>query len=98
MKSQSNKVFVFLILLLALAAPVFAQTPTTGAITGRAVDASEALIPGVEVIISSPAMIGGSRTALTDEQGTYRFTLLPAVLRPRSADAECIEPDGEHPR
>ena len=31
---------------------------------------------GVEVTITSPAMIGGARSAITDEQGTYRFTLL----------------------
>src|SRR5690349_14428903 len=64
------------IVILVLAAPVFAQAPT-GGITGKAVDGSGALIPGVEVSISSPAMIGGSRSAPTDETGTYRFTLLP---------------------
>jgi hypothetical protein len=54
----------------------FAQTQT-GTITGRALDGSGALIPGVEVSITSPAMIGGARTAPTDELGAYRFTLLP---------------------
>jgi hypothetical protein len=63
-------------LVLALSAPGYAQV-ATGAITGRAADSSGALIPGVEVSISSPAMIGGARTAPTDEAGTYRFTLLP---------------------
>src|SRR5688572_16775481 len=53
------------------------QTVVTGNITGRATDASGGLIPGVEVTVSSPAMIGGARTAVTDEQGAYRFTLLP---------------------
>src|SRR3954471_6264288 len=69
-----------LILPLALmigALPAWAQNQTTGAVTGRATDASGALIPGVEVTISSPAMIGGTRTAPTDEQGSFRFTLLP---------------------
>src|SRR5690242_11711606 len=65
-----------------LAAPAFAQTQTTGAITARATDSSGALIPGVEVTISSAAMIGRSRSAVTDEQGTYRFTeLVPGVYR-----------------
>lgn len=58
------------------ALPVFAQT-TTGTITGRALDASGGVLPGVEVSITSPAMIGGARTAFTDEQGVYRFTQLP---------------------
>ena len=65
------------IAVLALTAPAFSQV-LTGTITGRALDASGALLPGVDVSVSSPAMIGGARTAITDEQGTYRFTLLPA--------------------
>src|SRR5579872_3302500 len=58
--------------------PAFPQSETPGTITGRAQDSSGALIPGVDVTISSPAMIGGGRMAVTDETGTYRFTLLPA--------------------
>lgn len=56
---------------------ILLQAVVTGNITGRATDVSGALIPAVEVSISSPAMIGGARTAVTDEQGSYRFTLLP---------------------
>ncbi len=65
-----------LALLVALAMPAYAQQQT-GAITGRATDASSAALPGVTVSITSPNMIGGARTAITDEQGVYRFTLLP---------------------
>lgn len=69
------------ILVFVLAASSFAQAPT-GAITGRATDGSGGLIPGVDVSITSPAMIGGARTAPTDEQGNYRFTLLsPGTYR-----------------
>src|SRR5262250_3408609 len=57
--------------------PAFSQVQT-GGITGRATDGSGALIPGVEVSITSTAMIGGARSAPTDELGVYRFTLLPA--------------------
>src|SRR5438067_13920623 len=64
------------ILILSCFVPAFAQIQT-GAITGRASDNSGALIPGVEVTITSPAMIGGARSAPTDELGVYRFTLLP---------------------
>ncbi len=67
---------VFSILVLFLAAPAFSQIQT-GTITGRAVDGSGALIPGVEVSITSPAMIGGARSAPTDELGAYRFSVLP---------------------
>ena len=58
------------------AAPALAQS-TTGTITGRAVDSSGAVLPGVAVSISSPQMIGGARDAVTDSLGTYRFTLVP---------------------
>jgi len=69
-------------LCLCLAMPTFSQTQTSGAITARALDTSGALIPGVEVTISSPSMIGGTRSAVTDEQGLYRFTeLVPGVYR-----------------
>src|SRR5215469_15076428 len=67
--------FAVVVLLLTVAVPATAQLQ--GAITGRAMDTSGALIPGVEVSITSPAMIGGARSAATDETGTYRFTLLP---------------------
>ena len=56
--------------------PAAAQS-TTGTITGRAVDSSGAVLPGVSVSISSPQMIGGARDAVTDALGTYRFTLVP---------------------
>jgi len=54
----------------------FAQS-TTGTITGRAQDSSGAMLPGVTVSITSPAMIGGVRSAVTDTLGSYRFVQLP---------------------
>lgn len=57
-------------------APAHGQA-TTGTITGRAVDSSGAILPGVAVSISSPQMIGGARDAVTDSLGTYRFTQVP---------------------
>ena len=63
-------------LIAAVALPAWAQEQT-GNITGRAVDASGGALPGVTVSIVSPNLIGGARTAVTDAQGVYRFTLLP---------------------
>ncbi len=71
---------VFIAILLCT--PLFSQTNLTGAIVGRAQDSSGAIIPGVEVTIASPSMIGGTRTQVTDEQGAYRFELLsPGTYR-----------------
>jgi hypothetical protein len=49
---------------------------TTGAINGRVADSSGAVLPGVTVTISSPSM-QGVRTAVTTEDGTYRFPAIP---------------------
>ena len=74
----SNWTSAFLLAIVTLvAAPAFSQS-LTGAITGRALDGSGAVLPGVDVTISSPAMIGGARSAVTDAQGVYRFTQLPS--------------------
>ena len=69
-------------LLAVLFAPLFLASSTyaqaiTGTITGRALDSSGGVLPGVEVSVSSPAMIGGARTTFTDAQGVYRVTQLP---------------------
>ncbi len=57
---------------------VTAQTigATTGAINGRVVDASDAVLPGVTVTISAPQM-QGTQTAVTNEEGNYRFPGIP---------------------
>jgi hypothetical protein len=60
----------------AFSAPAFAQTQTS-TITGRATDESGGALPGVTVSVTSPNLIGGARTAVTDDQGVYRFTQLP---------------------
>jgi len=62
---------------LVLSSPLFSQG-LTGAITGRVLDSSGAVLPGAEVAVSSPAMIGGARSVFTDGQGAYRVTQLPS--------------------
>ena len=49
---------------------------TTGAINGKVVDSSEGVLPGVTVTISAPQM-QGSQTAVTSEEGSYRFPGIP---------------------
>ena len=62
-----------LCLLLVAAATSWAQD---GVITGRIADPSGGTLPGVDVTLTSPAVMGG-RSAVSDEQGSYRFGLLP---------------------
>jgi hypothetical protein len=61
--------------LVGFSALAFAQAVTsgTGAINGRVTDASDAVMPGVTVTLTSPQQMG-TRTAVTDSDGSYRFT------------------------
>ena len=58
---------------LSLAATSWAQD---GVITGRITDPSGAVLPGVSLSLTGPAIMG-ARTAVSDEQGGFRFGLLP---------------------
>src|SRR5262249_27866590 len=49
---------------------------TTGAINGKVTDATGAVLPGVTVAITSPAM-QGTRTDVTKDDGAYRFSAIP---------------------
>src|SRR5436190_20155565 len=70
---------VLTILFLAVAVPLLAQVQT-GSILVRATDEQGAVTPGVTVTISSPALVAGSMTGVTDAGGAYRFpSLVPAT-------------------
>jgi hypothetical protein len=49
---------------------------TTGAMNGKATDKTNAVLPGVTVTIASPSLMG-TRTAVTGDDGTYRFPAIP---------------------
>jgi Ca-activated chloride channel family protein len=62
------------VVVLLLTAVVAAQT---GRITGVVRDTSGAVLPGVTVTVTSPALIEKVRTTTTDANGRYTFTTLP---------------------
>src|SRR5215471_8896626 len=67
---------------LALAAAVLVLLPTSvyaqeGQITGTVRDSQMAVMPGVTVEVTSPALIERVRTTTTDGVGAYRITNLP---------------------
>src|ERR1051325_5922072 len=74
---RRSRIFTLLALMFALWAglPLFGQT-NTGRITGTITDATGAVIPGVEVVVRSPAT-GLSRNTVTNESGIYQAPLLP---------------------
>jgi hypothetical protein len=45
-------------------------------ITGKVTDTSGAVLPGVEITLNSPGVMG-TRSVVSDEQGGYRFNFLP---------------------
>ncbi|MDP1569214.1 MAG: carboxypeptidase regulatory-like domain-containing protein [Vicinamibacterales bacterium] len=78
MRVERARPFVLALLCLLVPLTGVAWAQTAGTLTGRALDSSGGLLPGVDVTITSPAMIGGPRSTVTDAQGAYRFTQLPS--------------------
>src|SRR3954471_5730014 len=77
MKRLALSCATFLILAFASAANAQVQT---GSILVRAVDEQGAVMPGVSISISSPVLVGGSMTAVTDVGGVNRFpSLVPGT-------------------
>src|SRR5258708_3564359 len=59
--------------LLAWPARGFAQSGTAGTIAGTVRDTTGAVLPGVTVEASSPALIEKTRSAVSDVQGNYKI-------------------------
>jgi Carboxypeptidase regulatory-like domain len=56
--------------------PALYAQETTGGLQGTVKDATGAVLPHAQVIISSPSLVGG-KTAETDSKGYYHFSNLP---------------------
>jgi hypothetical protein len=73
---RSCAVSVGLLLLALSSASAQTVSSTTGAINGKVTDNTNAVLPGVTITISSPSMMG-TRTAVTNQDGQYRFPAVP---------------------
>jgi hypothetical protein len=60
-----------------VAAPAAAQQ--TGILAGVVRDAQGGVLPGVTVSVSSESLIGGTRSTVTGEAGSYQFSLPPGT-------------------
>jgi hypothetical protein len=58
-----------------VAVPAFAQQ--TGTLSGVVRDPQGAVLPGVTVTATSPALIGGGRTVISGETGAYQLAAIP---------------------
>jgi Carboxypeptidase regulatory-like domain/TonB dependent receptor-like, beta-barrel len=61
----------------SVSGPLVAQGRNTGALEGKVLDDQGGPLPGAEVIVSSPALIGGPQSRTTNAEGHYWFVLLP---------------------
>jgi len=77
---------------LAASSPASAQIGQTATLTGTVTDASGGVLPGVTVTVASPALIGGSRSTVTDAGGVFRFPSLPPGLYAIRVELEGFKP------
>jgi outer membrane receptor protein involved in Fe transport len=78
MKRTSVYLLVAAILVLAVGnGNLHAQATASGTVVGTIFDKSQAVVTGAEVVITSKAT-GTTRTAITNDAGSYRFDLLSA--------------------
>ncbi len=69
--------FIALLAAVGVAAPAMAQVQT-GSILVRTTDDQGGATPGVAITISSPALVAGTMSGVTDAGGAYRFPSLVA--------------------
>jgi hypothetical protein len=73
---KTRAFFLLSALLLGLVPLAFGQSKDTGSIQGVVLDQEKVPLPGVTITLSSPNLMG-TRTAITDTAGAYRFPALP---------------------
>lgn len=70
---MAKKTLMFFVSLLFIVSVCFGQAGQTGKIMGTVTDPEEVELPGVTVILKSPALILPQMTTVTNAQGIYRF-------------------------
>jgi outer membrane receptor protein involved in Fe transport len=70
-----RKYLPLVLLMFCIASVAMAQTSTSGAIVGRVTDGTSP-VPGVTIELQSPAQ-QGTKVAVSDSNGEFRFSLLP---------------------
>jgi hypothetical protein len=76
-RREIPRIVACLFTVLVLTTPAVAGQDTSASIVGQVKDESGAILPGVTVTATSPALQVASVTAVTDEHGEYRLTPLP---------------------
>jgi hypothetical protein len=75
--SGTSRFSALALALVAAPAALLAQSTSTSALTGVVKDPKGSPLAGALVRVTSPALIGGERTARTASNGAYRLPMLP---------------------
>lgn len=76
MKGTLRTLLTALIMLGLIAGVSYAQSGTTGSIEGKIIDEEGNPLPGAQIKVSSPDLIGGAQIKLTSGEGRFRFVAL----------------------
>jgi hypothetical protein len=74
-RALTLRLIVLLVGICFASVPAFAQQ--TGTLSGVVRDAQGGVLPGVTVTVASAALIGGARSTVTGDTGSYQLTALP---------------------
>jgi hypothetical protein len=72
-----KKLSTFLVSMLLVVSLCFGQSAQTGALNGTVTDSDGRALPGITVIIKSPALVVPEMTTVTNANGVYRLPALP---------------------
>jgi hypothetical protein len=89
--SAGVRQLLLLLFVIVTSLVVCAQTASTGAVTGTITDPSGALVRNARITVRNHGT-GGTLTANTGEDGSYRFSLLPAGEYELAVEAVSFEP------
>jgi hypothetical protein len=92
MKRLGKMSLVSLVLVVFLCSFTFSQSLETGSIEGNVTTPEGEPLPGVEVTISSPGLIGGNQSVITNQFGRFRFPALPVGRYEAEARLEGFTP------
>ena len=87
-----KKISIGLMLLLAVMTVGYGQSSLTGSLMGVVSLDDGVTVPGVTVVITSPALVIGKMTTVTNENGVYRFVGLPVGLYELNFQLEGFRP------
>ena len=85
MKKIGNLAVLAILFVVLLPGMASAQASVTGILTGTVVEEQGQPLPGVEVTISSPALMSPRLVPRHTEKGAFRFTFLPPGIYTLSA-------------